>query len=456
MKVTKSSIVSKAHKVLVPKFENQQLTSFSGLIVFQALFDQLKLKSRIAKCFSPRGGQYTTSKIILTLIVHIILGYRRLQDIKYYHDDLIVKRTLGLQILPSAATLSRVLDNLEEGEIEFYRLVSEKLVLDRLQKENLCRVTADFDGTVQNTKRHAEGTAVGFNKVKKGNRSYYPLLCTVAQTGQVLDAYHRPGNVHDSNGADQFIYNRLLQLKKTLPQAILETRMDSAFFNETIVDKLNDEEIEFTISVPFARFTELKELIEGRKRWRSLDNTTSYFESDWKPKSWKGSCRFIFIRTLAKKQNKNPVQLDLFEPYEYGYEFKVIVTNKTQKARAILKFHNGRGTQEGIIGEVKSHCFQDCVPVQSLNGNKAFLFSGIIAHNLTRELQMESNNKAFNTSEKRRPLWEFSTLETLRKKIIRRAGRVIKPQGKLTLIMGANEAVENELTHYLGALGVTR
>ena len=50
-------------------------------------------------------------------------------------------------------------------------------VKERLQKENLCRVTADFDGTVQNTKRHAEGTAVGFNKVKKGNRSYYPLLC---------------------------------------------------------------------------------------------------------------------------------------------------------------------------------------------------------------------------------------------------------------------------------------
>ena len=96
----------------------------------------------------------------------------------------------------------------------------------------------------------------------------------------------------------------------------------------------------------------------------------------------------------------------MFEPYEYGYEFKVIVTNKIQKARAILKFHNGRGSQEGIIGEVKNHCFQDCVPVQSLNGNKAFLFSGIIAHNLTRELQIESNNKAFNTSINKFSLWK--------------------------------------------------
>ena len=63
----------------------------------------------------------------------------------------------------------------------------------------------DFDGSVLSTGRVAEGTAVGFNKKKKGQRSYYPLFSTIAQTGQVLDLYHRPGNVHDSNGAEQFI-----------------------------------------------------------------------------------------------------------------------------------------------------------------------------------------------------------------------------------------------------------
>ena len=189
MKLTKSSIISKARKVLIPKFEDQQLTSFSGLIVFQALFNSLCLKSKIERCFSYGTGQYAVSKIILVLIVHIILGYRRLQDIKYYSDDLIVKRTLGLQALPSAPTLSRTLNNLEAEEIQSYRKTSTRIVLDRLEKEHLNRITMDFDGTVQNTKRHAEGTAVGFNKVKKGNRSYYPLLCTIAQTGQVLDVH---------------------------------------------------------------------------------------------------------------------------------------------------------------------------------------------------------------------------------------------------------------------------
>jgi hypothetical protein len=41
----------------------------------------------------------------------------------------------------------------------------------------------DFDGSVQSTRRHAEGTAVGYNK-KKGTHSYYPLLCAIGQTGK--------------------------------------------------------------------------------------------------------------------------------------------------------------------------------------------------------------------------------------------------------------------------------
>ena len=55
------------------------------------------------------------------------------------------------------------------------------------------------------TRRHAEGTAMGFNRKRKGARSYYPLFCTVAQTSQFLDLHHRPGNVHDSNGALELV-----------------------------------------------------------------------------------------------------------------------------------------------------------------------------------------------------------------------------------------------------------
>jgi hypothetical protein len=203
---------------------------------------------------------------MMLLVVHLIIGHRRLRDVDYYRDDEMVKRVLGLKRLPDVSTISRSLSSADEVSVEKVRGESTNLVIERLLAEGLSRVTLDFDGSVLSTGRHAEGTAVGFNKKKKGARSYYPLFCSVAQTDQVLDVHHRPGNVHDSNGADAFIGHCLHSVHSMLPRTKIEARIDSAFFNETIVEKLHGAGAEFTISVPFERFVELKEMIEGRKR----------------------------------------------------------------------------------------------------------------------------------------------------------------------------------------------
>ena len=97
-----------------------------------------------------------------------------------------------------------------------------------------------------------EGTAVGYNRKKKGARSYYPLFCTLAQTGQVFDVYHRPGNVHDSHGAREFILVCIQILQQELPWVKIEVRMDSAFFSDAIVSALDGMGIEFTLSAPLS------------------------------------------------------------------------------------------------------------------------------------------------------------------------------------------------------------
>jgi hypothetical protein len=316
----------------------------------------------------------------------------------------------------------------------------------------LARITLDFDGSVLSTGRFAEGTAVGFNRKKKGQRSYYPLFCTLAQTGQVFDVWHRPGNVHDSNGAQDFILACIREIRSISPRATVEVRMDSAFFSDAIVGVLDAEGVEFTISVPFERFTDLKSMIEGRRRWRQLNDRCGFFESRWNPKSWGAKQRFVFIRTRNRTQYKEPVQLDLFIPYEYGYDFKVIVTNKRINARKLLAYHNGRGAQEGIFAELKSQTQMDYIPTRRQAGNQVFVLSAMLAHNLNREMQMMADTQQRHTTEKRAPLWRFEQLGTLRRKLIQRAGRLTKPQGALTLTMSANPAVKSELLHYLDAL----
>ncbi len=316
----------------------------------------------------------------------------------------------------------------------------------------LKQVTLDFDGSVISTRRFAEGTAIGFNKKKKGERSYYPLFCTIAQTGQVLDLHHRPGNTHDSNGAQQFIANRIETLRRAIPGVKLESRLDSAFFSDEIVDMLHESSVQFTISVPFERFADLKQMVESRKRWIKLDRRWSFFEVEWAPDCWEQDYRFILLRQKVKKQRKGPVQLDLFVPHQYGYEFKVIVTNKKTSTRNVLRFHNGRGAQENIFGELKSQCQMDYVPVRSLAGNQLYLVSAVLAHNLMRTLQMQILTPHRRSTENRAPLWDFQEVRTIRQHLIQRAGRLTRPNGKLRLTMSGNEATRQTFQKYLDAL----
>jgi len=323
--------------------EDQTLTSFPGLVIFQKFFASIDLKSRLRRCFKPLrpGKVFHPATVFLRLIVYLLLGFCELQDCHYYREDPLVQGLLGLRRLATVATVSRVLKQ-----------------------------------------------------------------ATAPKRRRLASLPARQG-------------------------------------------------VEFTISVPFERFVELKKMIEQRRRWRRVDGETHYFQTSWKPQCWDRRFRFVFIRTRAKQQQKGPIQLDLFEPYEYGYEFKMIVTNKTVRAKRVAAFHEGRGSQEGVFAELRSHCHLDYVPVRTLYGNQTYLLAGLFAYNLTRERQMQTGQPARGTTAKRTCLWVFEEVDPLRKTLLHCAGRLSRPQGHLTLTLRANSWIKTRLLHILDQIPAT-
>ncbi len=453
MKHSKSDVRCKFTCLPQLRFDDQQLSSFSGLIVFQQLISDLDLKRRLSRCFEHQKGSpsFSMTSIVLVLIVSVLLGYRRLRDVQFFKDDPVVLRLLGLHRMPTVSTISRQLSTVDDRSIGCIERLQQQLVIEALIREQLATITLDFDGSVLGTCRHAEGVASGFNKKKKGQRSYYPLHCTVAQTAQVLATHHRSGNVHDSNGAKQFIDQCVQNVRNACPKAKIELRMDGAFFSENIIECLDELGVEYSISVPFERYTTtVKCHIDERKRWWQLRKGAKFFEKWIALDSWEiAPHRFLFVRDRHKEQHKGVIQLDLFKPYDFDYRYKVIVTNKTTQAKHVVEYHEGRGTQEGLFAELKTEAAMSYVPCNSWNANKLFLLCNIVAHNLTRELQMRYRERDRNTTVKRPALWKFSKIGTLRKLIIQRAGRLIRPQGILTLSMSNNPAVEESILSYL-------
>jgi hypothetical protein len=91
----------------------------------------------------------------------------------------------------------------------------------------------------------------------------------------------------------------------------------------------------------------------------------------------------------------------------------------------------------------------DYVPVRTLYGNQTYLLAGLFAYNLTRELQMQTVQPARGTTAKRTCLWVFGKVDTLRKTLLHRAGRLSRPQGILTLMLSANSWIRTRLLQVL-------
>jgi len=146
VKSSKSQMMSKCHKIPEIRFEDQQITSFSGLLIFQLLFKRIDLKMKLKKCFShlrvsPIFGRHL---VVLLLLIHLILGFRRLREVDYYRDDPLVLRLMGLRKLQDVSTISRALAEMDDQGVNNVRRMSRSLVVQSLVREQLPRITLDF------------------------------------------------------------------------------------------------------------------------------------------------------------------------------------------------------------------------------------------------------------------------------------------------------------------------
>src|SRR5205809_4390634 len=143
MRVAKEDIYTRASSIPTIRFEDQELTSFGGIVVFQKLFAQLNLKERLRRCCAHIADKnlYHPAVIVQLLIVHLLLGFRKLRDLEFYEDDPLIKRVLGLKILPDVSTISRMLVEFDDRAIEAHQDLNREQVLARLEKEGLSRVT---------------------------------------------------------------------------------------------------------------------------------------------------------------------------------------------------------------------------------------------------------------------------------------------------------------------------
>src|SRR4030095_11816506 len=192
---------------------------------------RIDLPRRLHAACATLGGDYGGARLALLLLALPYVGARRLEHLQYLVGDPLVRRFAGLARVPTARTVGNWLRRFPRGNLRARVCLSQDLVLDTLARLDVPRLTLDVDGTVVRTGATVAWAFRGFNPHHRKDRSYYPLLAHVAQTGHILRVKNRPGNVHDSKQSAAFLRELIDGVRRRLGRRLpLEFRMDAAFF----------------------------------------------------------------------------------------------------------------------------------------------------------------------------------------------------------------------------------
>lgn len=432
VRLRKQDFCQRINSDLKIEFARQDLSSYSGLELFRRYFALIGLHTRIRAAFARNEliGDYSVVHLIMIFIALWLTGGRRLRHIQFISEDPLVQRLCGLKSLPSDRTVSRWLGQFTNDALQALIALNSEVVTEKLRAMNLARVTLDFDGTVLSCGDKVKWAARGYNPHNRHAKSLYPLLCHVAQTGHFLRVQNRPGDVHDSRRALEIIKAAVGEIRKALPNAVIEARFDAAFFQEEIIKYLLRERIEFAIKVPMWQWLNLKNIISVRQRWSHVSRRLAWFRRPVAIAAWGLVVEMTFYREKLSDTPKKGHQLDLFTPDDGVYEHSVILSNKEISAGNLLDFYNGRANMEHDIAEIKGEFGFDVIPCRDYQGNGAHQQISLLAFNLVRNFQLDvMTPKARTKRSSRTNIFEFTSLKSLRFEMITAAGRLLNVSG---------------------------
>jgi hypothetical protein len=241
MRLRVSGLRRVVKRSMAVEFGREQLSSYGGLELVRQYFAIISLNHRLRQGFREYdlGGDYGCAHLVVLVVGLLMVGARRLKQLRYVADDPLFARLCGLARIPADRTVVKWLKEFTQASLAALVRINSELLYDQIRQLGLRRLTIDIDGTVIRTGNKVAWAMHGFNPHHPKDPSYYPLLAHLAQTGQILRLKNRPGNVHDSKGAEAFLRELSDGLRARFGRSVvLEFRMDAAFFQENLLKLL--------------------------------------------------------------------------------------------------------------------------------------------------------------------------------------------------------------------------
>ena len=404
------------------------LTSRSGLVVFGELMNELNLP-QLADRYMPQPKSnrgFKPSTYVSTLMLMLHEGGYHLSDVAYLHEDRALTQLLGLNKLPKEDALSDFLYRLghHDDGLQSIQCLNQTVLKRTLHHRR--SVTLDIDASfVPSHNREARWSY-------KKERGYMPMFGHIEETGQLVAAQLRHGNVAPASDNHGFIKH----CQSALPQDVYvkHLRSDAAGYQVAILDDCIDQDIKFAIRAK--RSSELKRMIEQQadEDWQPLitrEGNSSDTVSTCRLVHCMNKSRHSFTVIVQREPKQGQLELSELDSHQQdtmtgsnGYIYRAIATNRTDLTDSqIIHWYNQRAeASENRIKELKLDFGGNNLPCHQFQANAVYLALCALAYNLLALLR-ESLPSPFQSCR----------AKTIRLRLYALAGKLVRHGRKVCL-----------------------
>jgi len=402
------------------RFDEKNLTGNAGLTHFGKFIKKLGILKLVEEHVHIQRGanaEYRISEIVVITMLGVFSGAKHISHLKTLKNDFVLRKIFKWVAFPVTSTFGRIFKLFKWSNCVELSKVEDIARRKVWKKKWFGRITLDFDSSVKGVFGNQEGARVGYNPKKKGQKSYHPLFCFIAETYECLHNWFRSGDAYTSNGVVEFTKECIEKIPKRVWK--IRVRGDSGFFGGDFLSYLESISAEYCIKV---KLKGLNVLLSGKK-WRKIRSFPGFESTEflYQCNGWKDSRRFVAVRFL-----KNVKTDGLLFP-QYEYEYFCYVTNMGLTPMGTHKFYKKRATSENWIEWCKNQMAAGNILTDDFWANSAIFQTCILAYNVMVWMMRLTDSKGYHEEP-----------DTIRFWLIHVPGRLLTGNGQLVLKLSKN------------------
>jgi len=402
-------------------FDGGRTTSDGGFILLSDVDLGEGLTESISACVrdkrDKRYSRHDLLELIRQRLYQISAGYEDCNDSDSLRSDPALKTAVGrcpesASDLASQPTFSRLENAMDGWDVKrLHKLLVSHYIKTRRKAPK--RIVLDIDPT--DDEAHGKQQQIRFHGFY-GSYIYLPLLVYDGESGDLLAAVLRRGNVHASRGAVGILRRIIGQLREKWPDVEIVVRADAGFAVPQVYEFCEKEDVGYIIGlISNDRLRALNEemLREAVSEYHETGTKVRHVsDSHYQAKSW-SHARRVIMKAEAMPQGTNQ---------------RFLVTNLCGSALELHRFYTGRGQVENYIKDLKNALKGDRLSCHEFLANQFRLllhaFAYVLMHSMRRLLAGTELGRA--------------QFDTLRLKLLKVGGRVKESVRRIRFMLSEN------------------